>query len=149
MFTLICGTLTIFVYFFLDLFCCQLPNICRLTCNMRWWFTYKHLILYRIVYSNISYFSVKLVIASEAVAYPLYHQHWLPVVCYCFWSISMSACLWYHSCFQTTFPYICLLCCSLLYNEVVGGCTGFAPSVRPSVHPSRIPCPLCSAYSFG
>ena len=31
------------------------------------------------------------------------------------------------------------------HNEVVGGYTGFTPSVRPS----RIPCPLCSAYSFG
>ena len=37
------------------------------------------------------------------------------------------------------------------HNEVVGGYIGFTPSVRlsvrPSVCPSRIPCPLCSAYS--
>ena len=35
------------------------------------------------------------------------------------------------------------------HNEVVGGYTGFTPSVLLSVHTSRIPCPLCSAYSFG
>ena len=41
-------------------------------------------------------------------------------------------------------------CFFLIYpshNEVVGGYIGFTPSVRPSVHPSRIPRPLCSAYS--
>ena len=30
-----------------------------------------------------------------------------------------------------------------------GGYTGFTLSVRPSVRPSRIPCPLCSTCSFG
>ena len=40
------------------------------------------------------------------------------------------------------------------HNEVVGGYIGFTPSVRPSVRPSvprpsRITCPLCSAYSSG
>ena len=39
------------------------------------------------------------------------------------------------------------------HNEVVGGYIGFTlsvhPSVRLSIHPSRIPCPLCSAYSSG
>ena len=34
-------------------------------------------------------------------------------------------------------------------TKLLGGYTGFTPSVRPSVRPSRIPCPLCSAYSFG
>ena len=38
-----------------------------------------------------------------------------------------------------------------LHNEVVGGYIGFTPSVRPASvpRPSRIPCPLCSAYSSG
>ena len=40
-----------------------------------------------------------------------------------------------------------------LYNEVARGYFGFIPfvrtSVRPSVRPSRIPCPLCSAYRSG
>ena len=43
------------------------------------------------------------------------------------------------------------------HNEVVGGYTGFTPSVRPSVRPSvcpsvrpsRMPCPLCIIYSYG
>ena len=35
------------------------------------------------------------------------------------------------------------------HNEVVGGYNGFTPSVCPSVRPSRIQCPLCSAYSSG
>ena len=30
-----------------------------------------------------------------------------------------------------------------------GGYIGFTPSVRLSVRPSRIPCPLCSFYSSG
>ena len=34
-------------------------------------------------------------------------------------------------------------------QKVVGGYTGFTPSVRLSIRPSGIPCPLCSAYSFG
>ena len=34
----------------------------------------------------------------------------------------------------------------LLHNEVVGG---ILVSLRPSVRPSRIQCPLCSAYSSG
>ena len=44
----------------------------------------------------------------------------------------------------------------LLYprtTKLLGGYTGFTPSVRPSVRlsvrPSRIPCPLCSTCSFG
>ena len=35
------------------------------------------------------------------------------------------------------------------YNEVVVGYIGFTQSVRLSVSLSRIPCPLCSTYSFG
>ena len=40
------------------------------------------------------------------------------------------------------------------HNENVGGYIGFTPSVHPSVRPSvrpssRIPCPLCSAFSSG
>ena len=38
------------------------------------------------------------------------------------------------------------------HNKVVGGVYWFhsiRSSVRPSVHPSRILCPLCSAYSSG
>ena len=37
------------------------------------------------------------------------------------------------------------------HNEVVGGCilVSLRLSVRLSVRPSRIPFPLCSAYSFG
>ena len=45
----------------------------------------------------------------------------------------------------------------LLYspnNEVVGGYIGFTPSVRPfvvrpSVRPSRLPCPICNIYNSG
>ena len=47
-------------------------------------------------------------------------------------------------------------CVILLYprtTKLLGGYTGFTLSVRPSVrlsvHPSRIPCPLCSRCSFG
>ena len=34
-------------------------------------------------------------------------------------------------------------------NEVVGGYIGFTLSVRLSVRPSRLPCPLCNIYSSG
>ena len=57
-------------------------------------------------------------------------------------------------------------CCNLDYNyhhytprttKLLGGYTGFTPSVRPSVRlsvrpsvrPSRMPCPLCIIYSYG
>ena len=46
--------------------------------------------------------------------------------------------------------FVCV--CVFLYpshNKVLGGYTGFSPSVRPSIRPSRIPCLLCSAYSSG
>ena len=36
-----------------------------------------------------------------------------------------------------------------LNNEVVGGYIGFTPSLRPSVRPSRLLCPLCNIYSSG
>ena len=39
------------------------------------------------------------------------------------------------------------------HNEVIGGYTGFTPSVRPSVRlsvrPPRMPCPLCNIYISG
>ena len=35
------------------------------------------------------------------------------------------------------------------HNKVVGVYICFTPSVCPSVHPSCIPCPLCSAYNSG
>ena len=34
-------------------------------------------------------------------------------------------------------------------TKLLGGYIGFTPSVRLSVRPSRIPCPLCSFYSSG
>ena len=38
-------------------------------------------------------------------------------------------------------------------TKLLGGYTGFTPSVRPSVRPSvcpsRMPCPLCIIYSYG
>ena len=34
-------------------------------------------------------------------------------------------------------------------NEVVEGYIGFTPSVRMSVRPSRLLCPLCNIYSSG
>ena len=37
---------------------------------------------------------------------------------------------------------------SLYHNEVVGGVYWFH-SVRPSVRPSRMPCPLCIIYNYG
>ena len=57
-------------------------------------------------------------------------------------------------------PTLYWACDYLLYpphNEVVGGYTGFTPSVRPSVRlsvrpsvrPSRMPCPLCIIFSYG
>ena len=36
-----------------------------------------------------------------------------------------------------------------MHNKVVRGYIGFTPSVRLSVRPSRILCPLCSSYSSG
>ena len=46
---------------------------------------------------------------------------------------------------------------SLYTTKLLGGYTGFTPSVRPSVRlsvrpsvrPSRMPCPLCIIYSYG
>ena len=52
-------------------------------------------------------------------------------------------------------PSISLIGCLLYppHKEVVGGYTGFTPSVRlsvcPSVRLSRMPCPLCIIYSYG
>ena len=34
-------------------------------------------------------------------------------------------------------------------TKLLGGYIDFTPSVRPSIRPSRIPCPLCSFYSSG
>ena len=55
-----------------------------------------------------------------------------------------------------------LFTCRFLYytprtTKLLGGYTGFTPSVRPSVRPSvcpsvrpsRMPCPLCIIYSYG
>ena len=55
-----------------------------------------------------------------------------------FYSYFIKGCSWWSLCHYTP-----------SHNEVVGGYIGFTPSVCPSVHPSRIPCALCSAYSSG
>ena len=71
----------------------------------------------------------------------------------------------YHSvCCYHWYYYLhcCVLCCSFNYytprtTKLLGGYTGFTPSVRPSVcpsvrpsvRPSRMPCPLCIIYSYG
>ena len=60
---------------------------------------------------------------------------------------------------DTIFIYIFMLCCFediqiifwVYWLIIQRSCRGvyWFHSVRPSVHPSRIPCPLCSTYSSG
>ena len=70
--------------------------------------------------------------------------------------IFLNSCYGCHT--NTTAPVVCSarFCCLTPPTKLLGvgeGYIGFTPPVRPSVRPSirssRIPCPLCSAYSSG
>ena len=45
--------------------------------------------------------------------------------------------------------HLCIIIIPPAQQSCWGGYIGFTPSVRLSVRPSRIPCPLCSFYSSG